>query len=66
MEYSSWVSRAFFIPKPGANGWRLIVDLREIKKHCQTREMQNATLRFLRLIAKPGDLWVSFNLKNGF
>ena len=28
--------------------------------------MKMETLRFLRLIAKPGDHWVSFDLKDGF
>jgi hypothetical protein len=42
------------------------VDLREINKACQTRKMKMETLRSLRLIAKPGDHWVSFDLKDGF
>ena len=32
--YSRWVSRAFLVPKPAGSGWRLIVDLREVNKHC--------------------------------
>ncbi len=39
VEYSRWVSRAFLVPKPSANGWRLIVDLREVNKHCKTRKI---------------------------
>ena len=42
------------------------MDLREVNKHCQTRKMRMETLRSLRLIAKPGDHWVSFDLKDGF
>ena len=66
VEYSRWVSRAFLVPKPGVSGWRLIVDLREINKHCQTRKIKMETLRPLKLIAKPGDHCVSFDLKNDF
>ncbi len=66
VEYSRWVSRALLVPKPSANGWRLIVDLREVNTHCKTRKMKMETLRSLRLIAKPGDHWASFDLKDGF
>ncbi len=34
VEYSRWVSRAFLVPKPNGSGWRLIVDLRAVNKHC--------------------------------
>ncbi len=69
MEHSRWVSRVFLVPKPAGAGWRLIVDLRKINKACQTRKMRKMkmeTMRSLRLIAKPGDHWVSFDLKDGF
>ena len=55
VEYSRWVSRAFLVPKPNKCGWRLIVDLLEVNKHCKTRKMKMETLWSLRLIAKPGD-----------
>jgi hypothetical protein len=42
------------------------MDLREINKPCQTRKMKMKTLWSLRMIAKPGDQWVNFNLKDGF
>jgi len=42
------------------------MDLREVDKHCRTRKMKMETLRSLRLIAKPGDHWVSFNIEDGF
>ena len=63
IEYSRWVSRAFLVPKPAGSAWRLIVDLIEIKKPCQTRKMKMETLRSPRLITKPFDHWVSFDLK---
>ena len=61
---SRWVSRAFLEPKSG--GWRLVIDLRTINKHCQKRFNKMETLRHPRLIAKPGDHWVFFDLKDGF
>ena len=64
IEHSSLVSRTFLEPKP--RGWRLVIDLRTSNKHRQTRTMKMETLRHLRLIAKPGDHWVSFDLKDGF
>jgi len=66
VEYSRWVSRAFLVPNPAGSGWRLIVDLREINKACQTRKIKIKTLRPLRLIAEPDDHWVSFDLKDDF
>ncbi len=66
MEFSHWVSRTFLVPKPTGSGWHLVVDLREINKACQTRKMKMETLWSLRLIAKPSDHWVNFDLKDGF
>ena len=45
VEYSRWVFCAFLVPKPSGSVWRLIVDLREINKACQTRKMKMETLR---------------------
>ena len=53
-------------PQTVGSGWRLIVNHREINAHCQTMKMKMKTLRPLRLIAKPGDHWVNFDLKDGF
>jgi hypothetical protein len=64
IEYSRWVSRAFLEPKPG--GWRLVIDLHTINEFCQKRSMKMETLRHLRFIAKPGDHWISFDLKDIF
>ncbi len=66
MKYLRWVSRAFLVPKPDGSGWRLTMDMREINKASQTRKIKMETLRSLRLITKPGDRWVSFDLKDGF
>ena len=66
VEYAQWVSRAFLVPKLASSGRRLIVDLREINAHYQTRKMKMETPRSRRVIAKPGDYRVSFNLEDGF
>ena len=62
---SRWVSRAFLVPKPDGS-WRLIIDLRQLNSYCKQRSMKMETLRRLKFIAKPGDHWISFDLKDGF
>ena len=52
--------------KPKTSGWRLVIDFRTINKYYQKRSMKMETLRYLRLIAKPKDHGVSFNLKDNF
>jgi hypothetical protein len=42
IESSRWVSRAFLEPKPG--GWRFVIDIRTINKHCKKRSMNMETL----------------------
>ena len=37
-----------------------------INKACQTRKTKMETLRYLRMIAKPDDHWVSFDLEDAF
>ncbi len=54
------------VPRAKLGGWRLVIDLKTINAHCQKRSMKMETLRHLRLIAKPEDQWVSFDLKDGF
>ena len=44
----------------------MVIDLRTINKYCQKRSMKMETLRHLQQIARPGDHWVSFDLKDGF
>ena len=53
------------MPKPNNYGWRLIIDLRAVNKHHQTRKVKMETMRSLRLIAKPGDHRASFDLMDG-
>ena len=44
----------------------MVIDLRTINNHGQKRTMKMETLRHLRFIARPGDHWVYFDLKDGF
>ncbi len=44
----------------------MVIDLRTINEYCQKRSMKMKTFRHLQQIAKPGDHWVSFDLKDGF
>eukprot|EP00873_Tetraselmis_striata_P018116 jgi/Tetstr1/438380/TSEL_026946.t1 len=57
-----WVSRMFLVPKPGTNKWRLIIDLRELNKWCQTFTMSYETLKHLRHLTHAGDWFVSLDL----
>ena len=59
-----WVSRAFLVPK--GDSWRLVVDLSWLNKFVSKREMKMETLKRLRLIAKPNDWMVTFDLCDGF
>ena len=62
---SRWVSRAFLVPKDDGT-WRLVIDLRTINEYVQNKVMKMETLKRLRLIAKPGDWFISFDLRDGF
>eukprot|EP00873_Tetraselmis_striata_P011875 jgi/Tetstr1/432139/TSEL_021596.t1 len=42
----------FLVPKPGTNKWRLIIDLRELKKWCKTFTMSYETLKHMRHLAR--------------
>eukprot|EP00873_Tetraselmis_striata_P036056 jgi/Tetstr1/456320/TSEL_004100.t1 len=63
---NKWVSRMFLVPKPGANKWRLIIDLRELNKWCKTFTMSYETLKHLRHLARAGDWFVSMDLADGY
>lgn len=62
---SQFVSRCFLVPKAGG-GWRLVIDLRFLNKFFAKRSMKMETLKHLRHIARKGDYWISFDLKDGF
>ncbi|KAK3265932.1 hypothetical protein CYMTET_25408 [Cymbomonas tetramitiformis] len=62
----SHVSRAFFVPKPGTNKWRLVVDFRWLNQWCVKNRVKMETLKKLRRLAKPGDWCFSFSLQDGF
>eukprot|EP00873_Tetraselmis_striata_P020155 jgi/Tetstr1/440419/TSEL_028753.t1 len=39
-----WVSRAFFVSKPGDNHWRFMIDLRVLNTHCARKGLRMETL----------------------
>eukprot|EP00854_Cymbomonas_tetramitiformis_P002409 gene2409-biopygen2328 len=51
----SRVSRAFLVPKPGTNKWRLVVDFRWLNQWCLKSKMRMETLKKPRRLAKPND-----------
>ena len=61
-----YVSKAFLVPKPGKNEWRLVLDLRHLNSFCAGYKMRMETLKKLQRVMK-GDEWMaSFDLKDGF
>lgn len=62
---ASWVSRCFLVPK-GIGKWRLIIDLRDLNRHCVTKHLKFETLKRLRYLARRGDWFISFDLMDGF
>lgn len=63
----SHVSRAFLVPKPGTNKWRLVVDFRWLNQWCLKSKMRMETLKKLRRLAKPNDwCFFTFDLQDGF
>lgn len=60
------VSRAFLVPKPHGDGYRLVFDLRYLNGYVRDMRLSMETLKRLRLIARRGDHMVSFDIKDGF
>eukprot|EP00873_Tetraselmis_striata_P019837 jgi/Tetstr1/440101/TSEL_028459.t1 len=61
-----WVSRAFFVPKPGDNQWRFIIDLRVLNTFCARKRLRMETLMGVRHLTAKGDYMCSFDLQDGF
>eukprot|EP00873_Tetraselmis_striata_P004011 jgi/Tetstr1/424275/TSEL_014843.t1 len=61
-----WVSRAFFVPKPGDNQWRFIIDLRVLNTFCARKRLRMETLMGVRHLTAKGDYMFSFDLQDGF
>eukprot|EP00873_Tetraselmis_striata_P007730 jgi/Tetstr1/427994/TSEL_018067.t1 len=61
-----WVSRAFFVPKPGDNQWRFIIDLRVLNTFCARKRLRMETLMCVRHLTAKGDYMFSFDLQDGF
>eukprot|EP00873_Tetraselmis_striata_P004168 jgi/Tetstr1/424432/TSEL_001453.t1 len=61
-----WVSRAFFVRKPGDNQWRFIIDLRVLNTFCARKRLRMETLMGDRHLTAKGDYMFSFDLQDGF
>eukprot|EP00873_Tetraselmis_striata_P015897 jgi/Tetstr1/436161/TSEL_025007.t1 len=61
-----WVSRAFFVPKPGDNQWRFIIDLRVLNTFCARKRLRMETLMGVRHLTAKGDYMFSFDMQDGF
>eukprot|EP00873_Tetraselmis_striata_P015531 jgi/Tetstr1/435795/TSEL_024684.t1 len=61
-----WVSRAFFVPKPGDNQWRFIIDLRVLNTFCARKRLRMETLMGARHLTAKGDYMFSFDPQDGF
>jgi hypothetical protein len=54
----------FFVPKPGVNKWRMIIDLRELNNYCANINMSCIMLK--HHLSRPGDYFVSLYLADGY
>ena len=61
-----YVTKAFLVPKPGTNKWRLVVDLRHLNQFVEKFTTKFETLKALRRLAKRGDWMMSFDLEDGY
>eukprot|EP00873_Tetraselmis_striata_P013848 jgi/Tetstr1/434112/TSEL_023256.t1 len=61
-----WVSRAFFVPKPGDKQWRFIIDLHVLNTFCARKRLRMETLMGVRHLTTKGDYMLSFDLQDGF
>jgi hypothetical protein len=61
-----WVSIVFLVPRPGENKWRLIIDLRPLKKSCKAHKLTYETFKYLKNPTRAGDWMVSFDLADGY
>eukprot|EP00873_Tetraselmis_striata_P015817 jgi/Tetstr1/436081/TSEL_002675.t1 len=61
-----WVSRAFFVPKPGDNQWRFIIDLRVLNTFWARKRLRMETLMGVRHLTAKGDYMFSFDMQDVF
>ena len=61
-----YVTKAFLVPKPGNNKWRIVFDLRHVNKFMRKLSCRYETLKKLRYLAKQGDFMISIDLEDGF
>eukprot|EP00873_Tetraselmis_striata_P018305 jgi/Tetstr1/438569/TSEL_027120.t1 len=63
---SAGVFRLFLVPKPGANKWRLIIDLRPLSRYWEERDLSFETLTWLCHLARPRDYIFPMDMQDGF
>jgi hypothetical protein len=51
---SIWVSKIVFVPKPGENTWRLIIDLSPLNNYCKERKLTYGTLKHVKNLTRTG------------
>ena len=61
-----FVTKAFLVPKPGTNKWRLVVDLRHLNSFVEGESTKFETLKGLRRMARRNDWMFSFDLEDGY
>ena len=63
---SKFINKAFMVPKPGVNKWRLVIDLRPLNRWLQELPMRMETLKHLQRLIRQGDYLLSLDLQDGF
>ena len=62
---SHWVARAFFVPKPGVNKWRVVIDYRNLNNELKRHEYP-LLVNEDKLLRQAGNhLWSLVDLEDG-
>jgi hypothetical protein len=56
----------FFVPKPGVNKWRRIIDLREFNSYSAEFSMSREAFKHRRHLSRPGEYFVSLDIADGY
>ena len=63
---SHWVGRAFLVPKPGTNKWRLVIDYRYVNTQLHGCEFPLPVIEDLFVKQAGNQLWTLLDLEDGF
>jgi hypothetical protein len=63
---SRYVLRMFLVPKPVANQWRVIIDLRKLNSYFSDFNMTCETLKHVRHLFPPRDYFAFLDLADGY